>query len=81
METKTRVKKTITKCPNCNEVMKCKMFSNNWLMKWFYCSSCGKTFKRGYTKTECDKLGLPTTNGNDWFPELVEVEKNKGETK
>jgi hypothetical protein len=57
--------------------MKLGMYSNNWLMKWFECKHCQKTFKRGYTKEECDKIGLSTKNGNDWFPELVDVTKKK----
>ena len=63
----------ITKCPDCGKRMKCTMYSNNWLIKWFACKHCGKKFKRGYTKTECDKIGLPTKKGNDWFPKLQEV--------
>lgn len=61
------------KCPNCKKVMKLRMYSNNWLMKWYDCKHCGGRFKRGYTEEECNKIGLVTRykQGNHWYPYLV----------
>lgn len=63
------------KCPDCGKVLKLRMYSNGWLMRWYNCKSCGGTFKRGYTEKECNRIGIRTRDGegNNWFPRLVRV--------
>lgn len=43
-----------TRCPECNKVMRCNMYSHFYAVKWFEC--CGTQWKRGYTDEEFKRV-------------------------